>query len=137
MRRRRSEAREKGLIKEMPRSLRNSRIGFYECSIGPNKAISKGKYIRGCYVGVFNWDDLISKIIPDLMENKRIPVDKYPVLIISWQLRGGDPSSLGIPISRRPIPPARRKRIAASEHWEAVVYQTGLAVRVEGDRLVS
>ena len=119
----------------MPEPLRNSRIGLYECSIDEGK-VAKGRYIRGDYVGVFTWADLISKIIPDLEQNDRIRGFTYPILVISWRLRGDDPSKGSLGISRRSNPQPRRRKIPRTERWEAVIDDSGLATRVVGQKLV-
>ena len=121
----------------MTSRIRNSRIGMYECDISPDGTIKKGHYIRGDYIGVFNWDDLVNKIIPDVIDNDRIPRDKYPVLIASWQLRGSRPSrSVPFAISVIGMNYPRRKKIEDTQQWEAVLYISGEVQRVEGHRLV-
>lgn len=119
----------------MPKPLRNRRIGIYRCGI-VNGMVSKGRRLRGDYVGVFNWDDLISRIIPDLRDNTRVGISDYPVPIASWQLRGTDPSKGVLGISRKSSPQPRREKIPETERWEAVVYDTGRALRVEGRKVV-
>ena len=119
----------------MPRPLRNSRLGFYECGIADG-VVTKGKYIRGDYIGVFNWDDLVSKIIPDLRQNNRLRGFVYPFLVTSWQLRGSDPSKARLGISRGSLPQPRRKKITATERWEAIIDHSGQAIKVEGRRVV-
>jgi hypothetical protein len=119
----------------MSQPLQNSRIGIYECTV-VDSCVSKGRYIRGDYIGVFTWESLVSKIVPDIIENNRLKGSRYPILITSWQLGGGDPSKGSLGISRRGFPQPRRKRIPKTEHWEAVIDHSGLATRVEGRRLV-
>ena len=119
----------------MPRPLRNSRLGYYECSISDG-VVTKGKYIRGDYVGVFNWDALVSEIIPDLRWNNRLMASEYPILVVSWQLRGSDPSRGTLGISRASFPRPRRYKIKATERWEAVIDHLNQAMRVEGERVV-
>ena len=119
----------------MPGSLRNSRLGFYTCSIADG-VVTKGKHLRGDYVGVFNWNDLVSKIIPDLIEYRRIDTSDYPVLLVSWQLRGTDLSKGPLGISRGSFTQPRRKKIPGTERWEAVIDHLGQAMRVERERVV-
>lgn len=137
----------------MSRPLKNSRIGVYKCSI-VNGFVSKvkGGRIRGDYIGVFTWDDLISRIIPDLRQN-RLKGSEYPVLVTSWRLQKGDPSKplpITVPRNRLTVKaagglrnfkrmvgmPVRRKKDPRTETWEAVVYDTGRAIKVVGQRLV-
>ncbi len=85
----------------MPKPLKDSRIGVYKCTI-VNGFVSKGDYIRGDYIGVFTWDDLVSRIIPDLRQN-RLKGSEYPVLITSWRLQEGDlskPLPMTVPRNR-------------------------------------
>lgn len=135
----------------MPRPLRDSRIGVYECNI-VDRSIIKGSYICGDYIGVFTWDYLISAVIPDLRQKKtaRWPF-QYPVLIASWRLQQGDPAKpLPIPVSHGKLNisrvglakakrmvglPVRRKKNPRTETWEAVVDESGCAIRVVGRRL--
>ncbi len=133
----------------MPKPLKNSRIGVYECTI-TNGAVSKGKPIRYDYKGVFTWDDLISNIIPDLRQNCRLEISQYPVLITFWRLQKGNPpkpksgaqatktnGSLTLYALRRQFGiPLRRTKDPQSETWEAVVYDTGRAIKVIGQKLV-
>ncbi len=133
----------------MPRPLKDSRIGIYECTI-TNGLVSKDKPIRYDYKGVFTWDDLISNIIPDLRQNRRLQISQYPVLITSWRLQKGDLSkpkpgaqttktngSLTVYALRRQVGiPLKRKKDPRSETWEAVVYETGRAVKIRGHKLM-
>jgi hypothetical protein len=134
----------------MPKPPKDSRIGVYKCTI-VNGFVSKGDYIRGDYIGVFTWDDLVYRIIPDLRQY-RLRGSEYPVLITSWRLREGDPpkpipipaphqklnvKSVGVRDLKRMFGlPVRRKKDPRSETWEAVVYATGRAVKVVGQKLV-
>lgn len=135
----------------MSKPLKDSRIGVYQCTI-VNGLVSKGEYIRGYYIGVFTWDQLISNIIPDLKQY-RLKGFEYPILITSWMLQEGAPTEplprlvpsrkltlksaggvramkkiLGLPVSRKKNP--------RTETWEAVVYDTSHAVKVIGKKLV-
>ncbi len=135
----------------MPKPRKNSRIGVYKCTI-VNGFVSKGEYIRGDYIGVFTWDDLISRIIPDLRQY-RLEISQYPVLITSWRLQQGDPSKpMPMPAPHQKLNgksagglrnlkrmlglPIRRKKNPGTETWEAVVYDTGQAIKVIGNKLV-
>ena len=137
----------------MPKPLKDSRIGIYKCSI-VNGFVSKvkGGYVRGDYIGVFTWDDLVSRIIPDLRQN-RLKGSEYPILITSWRLQEGDPSKpLPMPVPSQKLTvksaggvrglkrilglPVRRKKNPRTETWEAVVYDTGQAIKVIGKKLV-
>ena len=133
----------------MPKPLKNSRIGVYKCTV-VNGFVSKGEYIRGNYIGVFTWDDLISRIIPDLRQY-RLEISQYPVLITSWRLQQGDPSKSmpdpsqkltaksagGVRNMKKMLGwPIRRKKDPRTESWEAVVYDTGQAIKVIGKKLV-
>ena len=119
----------------MADSLRNSRIGIYECSVVEGRVI-KGEYIRSDYIGVFSWDALVSRILPDLKQNNRLRGHQLPVLIASWQLLGSDPSKGTLGISRRSFPQTRRRKVPGSERWEAIIDTSWHAIRVEAERLV-
>lgn len=137
----------------MPKPLKDSRIGVYKCTIA-NGFVSKvkGGYIRGDYIGVFTWDDLISRIIPDLRQY-RLEISQYPVLITSWRLQQGAPSKpMPMPAPHQKLNgksagglrnlkrmlgmPVRCKKDPRTETWEAVVDSTGRAVKVVGQRLI-
>lgn len=117
-----------------------------------NGFVSKGEYIRGDYIGIFTWDDLISRIIPDLRQY-RLEISQYPVLIASWRLQQGDPpkpmpmpvlqqkltvkSAGGVREAKRIIGmPIRRKKDPHTEIWVAVVDSTGRAFKVVGQRII-
>ncbi len=135
----------------MPKPLKNSRIGVYKCTM-VNGFVSRGEYIRGNYIGVFTWDDLVSRIIPDLRQN-RLKGSEYPVLITSWRLQEGNlskPLPMTVPRNRLTVKaagglrnlkrmvgmPVRRKKDPRTETWEAVVDGTGRAIKVVGQRLI-
>jgi len=134
----------------MPRLLKNSRIGVYECSIA-NGCVTKGRYICGYYIGMFTWDHFISEIIPDLRQY-RLTGSEYPILITSWRLQEGDPSKpIPMPVLPQKLTiksagglrnskkmlglPVRRKKNPSTETWEAVVDHTGRVIKVVGQRL--
>lgn len=130
----------------MSEPLKNSRIGVYSCTV-TNGLVTKGKYIRGDYIGVFTWDDLISRIIPDLRQY-RLEVSQYPVLITSWQLQVVDrPKPARTPVGQHKLTstglrdlkamldmPVRKKN-PRTETWEAVVDSTGRAFKVIDQRI--
>ncbi len=135
----------------MPKPLKDSRIGVYKCTI-VNGLVSKGEYIRGYYIGVFKWDQLISNIIPDLKQY-RLEVSQYPVLITLYRLQHGDhpkPLSIIVPSQKLTVKsaggvrnakrmlgmPVSRKKDPRTETWEAVVYDTGRVIKVVGQRLI-
>ena len=136
----------------MPKPLKNSRIGVYKCTI-VNGLVSKGDPIRYDYIGVFTWDGLVSRIIPDLIRQNRLKGSEYPILITSWRLQEGDPSKpLPMPVPPQKLTvksaggvrnlkrivglPVRRKKNPRTETWEAVVDDTGRAIKVIGQKLV-
>ncbi|MCH8185418.1 MAG: hypothetical protein IH862_04880, partial [Chloroflexi bacterium] len=103
--------------------------------------VAKGdkRSIYGDYIGVFNWDEFKSKIIPDLKKNNRLRGSEFPVLMISWRLRGRDPSKGPLAITRRSFPQPPRRKIPETEQWEAVIEvidDSWRVTRVEGRRLV-
>jgi len=137
----------------MPKTLKGSRIGIYKCTIA-NGFVSKDKpgYLRGEYIGVFTWDDLVSRIIPDLRKY-RLKASDYPVLITSWRLRAGAlPKSLPMNVAPQKFTvkamgglrnlkkmlgmPVRRKKDPLSETWEAVVDSSDRAFKVVGQRII-
>lgn len=120
----------------MAQPLKNSRIGVYECGMAGG-LVTKGRYLWGDYVGVFSWDALISRIVPDLKGNSRLRDAQFPVLITSWQLRGHDASKGVLGISRRISPQPRRKKIQGTERWEAVIDSSWRVTKVEGRRLAA
>ena len=122
----------------MTNQIRDARIGMYECEIDENERICKGRYLRGQYIGVFNWDDFLQSIVPDLFENNRLRGAKFPILIVSWQLRGSTAIFRGpLALSRRSMNPRRRKKIDATDNWEAVLFAQDCIRRVKGRKLVS
>jgi len=135
----------------VPKPLKDSRIGVYKRTIA-NGFVNKGEYIRGDYIGVFTWNDLIARIIPDLKQNRLKPSD-YPVLITSWQLKPGNPSKpMPMPAPRNKLTvkaaggkrnlkkmlgmPVGRKKDPRTEIWEAVVDSTDRAFKVVGQRII-
>jgi hypothetical protein len=114
------------------RTLRNSRIGVYECSISANGIVTKGRYIRGDYISVFNWDNFNEKILPDYLRNNRLRGATFPVLVASWQLEGTDPSKGVLGLSRKSLNLAPRKKRLGSEQWEAVIDSFGNSYMVKG-----
>jgi hypothetical protein len=122
----------------MPKPLKNSRFGVYECSIAGG-LVTKGNYRYGNYGGVINWDEFIYKIIPDIKQNDRLRDCQFPVLITSWTLRGSDPSRGPLGISRRSFPQPPRRKIPETELWEAVIEvidHSWRVTKVAGQRLV-
>ena len=137
----------------MPKPLRDSKYGVYKCTVVDGFVSKvKGGYIRGDHIGVFTWDQLIDNIIPDFIQNRRLEISQYPVLITSWRLKQGDPPK-PIPMPETPHKltlksaggkrkakrmlglPLKRKKAPGSETWQAVVYSDGRAVKVIGQRL--
>jgi hypothetical protein len=133
---------------KMPKKLRNSRYGVYECDITEG-LITKGRYITGDYIGVFTWDDLITEIIPDIREAKQAGwVFEYPVLVASWRLQtSGPPNPLSTPVGEGKLTisraglqnvkrmlglPLRRHKDPRTETWEAVVDASDRAIKVVG-----
>ena len=124
----------------MPKPLKNSRIGIYECGIAGGVVTERDKHsIYGAYIGASTWAEFKSEIIPDLKKYNRLRDSEFPVLITSWRLRGSDPSKGPLGITRRSFPQPPRRKIPETEQWEAVIEvidDSWRVTRVEGRRLV-
>lgn len=133
----------------MPKQPKTARIGVYECNLHGN-SVSKVKWVKG-YYELYHHELLESMIIPDLRDAKRAGWDfDFPVLVVSYLLGPGDPpkplprpqspltvkSAGGLTNLRRMVGiPIRRKKIAKTEAWEAVIDDHGQVFEVEGIKL--